>query len=66
MRYAFLLAMFAAAPAAAQLHGTVSSPDGALEGVVVSARKDGAPVTVSVVTDAAGRFATGWLWPRSR
>src|SRR5205823_13441840 len=57
MRYAFLLAMFAAAPAAAQLHGTVSSPDGALEGVVVSARKDGTAVTVSVVTDAAGRFA---------
>ena len=57
MRYAFLLAALAAAPAAAQLNGTISSPDGALEGVVVSARKDGSPVTVSVVTDAAGRFA---------
>ncbi|TMH40184.1 MAG: hypothetical protein E6H54_19685 [Betaproteobacteria bacterium] len=57
MRYLLLLATLAAAPAAAQLNGTISSPDGALEGVVVSARKDGAPVTVSVVTDASGRFA---------
>jgi hypothetical protein len=57
MRYAFLLATLAAAPAFAQLAGSVISPDGALEGVVVSARKDGSPVTVSVVTDAAGRFA---------
>ncbi|TMH23896.1 MAG: hypothetical protein E6H63_17640 [Betaproteobacteria bacterium] len=57
MRYLLLLATLAAAPAVAQLNGTISSPDGALEGVVVSARKDGAPVTVSVVTDASGRFA---------
>jgi len=57
MRHAFFLAALAAAPAFAQLNGTIGSPDGALEGVVVSVRKEGSPVTVSVVTDASGRFA---------
>src|ERR1051326_2405300 len=46
------------APADAALTGQVSSPDeGLMEGVVVSAKKDGATITVSVVTDAQGRFA---------
>jgi streptogramin lyase len=40
------------------LSGTVSSSqEGAMEGVVVSARKDGATITVSVVSDARGHFS---------
>ena len=40
------------------LTGQVSSAEeGTMEGVVVSAKKDGATITVSVVTDAQGRFA---------
>jgi streptogramin lyase len=56
----FLVAIAAgiAFPAFAQLNGRVLSPDGgALEGVVVSAKKAGSIVTVSVVSDAQGRFA---------
>src|SRR5205814_1161667 len=50
------------APAAAQastaLTGRVSSAEeGAMEGVVVSAKKAGSTVTVSVVSDDRGRFA---------
>ncbi len=50
------------APAAAQtstaLTGRVSSAEeGALEGVVVSAKKAGSTVTVSVVSDGQGRFS---------
>src|SRR3989454_10749535 len=50
------------APAAAQtstvLTGRVSSAEeGAMEGVVVSAKKAGSTVTVSVVSDAQGRFS---------
>jgi streptogramin lyase len=53
-----LLPLFGFAfPALAQLDGRVVSPDGALEGVVVSARKAGSPVTVSVVSGADGRFS---------
>src|SRR3989454_2711779 len=44
-------------PAFAQLDGRVVSPDGALEGVVVSARKAGSPVTISVVSGAEGRYS---------
>src|SRR6266581_3558197 len=47
-------------PAQAQtaLTGQVSSADEAtMEGVVVSARKDGSTISISVVTDAQGRFA---------
>ena len=45
----------AAAPA---LTGTVqSAAEGAMEGVVVSARKDGSTITVSVVTDKDGHFS---------
>ena len=47
-----------AALAADALAGTVrAASEGALEGVVVSARRDGATITTSVVTDASGRFA---------
>jgi len=46
-----------AAPAADALTGVVSSErEGAMEGVVVSARKAGSIVTVSVVTDATGHY----------
>jgi hypothetical protein len=46
-----------ALPAAAQFEGRIVSSDRALEGVVVSARKTGSPVTVSVVSNAEGRFS---------
>jgi len=46
------------AQSAAALTGQVTSAEeGAMEGVVVSARKDGSTISVSVVTDAMGRFA---------
>ena len=46
------------APADVALTGQVSSAEEDLmEGVVVSAKKDGSTITVSVVTDAQGRFA---------
>ena len=56
------LAALAPAPAAAQgsaaLAGRVSSvEEGAMEGVVVGARKAGSPVAISVVTDTDGRFS---------
>ena len=34
-----------------------SAEEGAMEGVVVSAKRDGSTITVSVVTDAQGRYA---------
>jgi virginiamycin B lyase len=53
----------AAAPAAAALTGTVSSPqEGLMEGVVVTAKRDGATISTSVITDAKGHFA----FPASR
>ena len=48
------------------LTGTVSSAaEGAMEGVLVSAQKDGSPITVTVVSDASGhfRFPDGRLSP---
>lgn len=55
-----LLAGFAAAHAqtpSANLTGRAASiAEGALEGVLVSARKDGSSTTHTVVSDAAGRF----------
>ena len=40
------------------LTGQVSSAEeGAMEGVVVSAKRDGSTISISVVTDAGGRFA---------
>jgi len=56
-RLALLSLLGFAFPAAAQFEGRIVSPDGALEGVVVSARKSGSPVTVSVVSSADGRFS---------
>src|SRR5438132_11637612 len=57
-------ACFALFTALAQAQGTValtgqvsSAEEGAMEGVVVSARKDGSTISISVVTDAQGRFA---------
>src|SRR5262249_50761395 len=43
---------------AAALTGQVSAPDGAaMEGVLVSAKKAGSNITVTVVSDAQGRFS---------
>src|SRR5262245_54541768 len=53
----------AQATATAAITGRVSSADaGAMEGVYVSAKMTGSPVTVSVMTDSAGRYT----FPRSR
>src|SRR5438132_6882763 len=63
------LALILSAPANAQvapLKGQVSSADeSAMEGVLVSAKRDGASVTVTVVTDKQGRysFPAGRLGP---
>ncbi len=57
--------LFAASQALAQtaLSGKVSSAgEPAMEGVVVSAKRDGSTITISVVTDAQGKFA----FPASR
>jgi streptogramin lyase len=57
---AALVLLAGAIPAQAQtaLTGQVSSAEeGMMEGVVVSARKDKSTITVSVVTDAQGRYA---------
>ena len=61
--FAVILFQATAQPAAAQnktaaLTGQVTSEaEGAMEGVVVSAKKDGSTVTVSVITDAQGRYS---------
>src|SRR3984957_9073939 len=48
----------AQAQSAAALTGQVSSAEeGNMEGVIVSARKDASNMTVSVVTNAQGRFS---------
>ena len=60
-----LATLLAAGGASAQtaLSGKVASQkEGAIEGVVVSAKRDGSTITISVVTDAQGRFA----FPASR
>ena len=47
-----------AGPATAAIAGQVSSKaEGAMEGVVVTAHKDGSIVSVSVITDAKGHYA---------
>ncbi len=53
------LPSFAAQDAdAVALTGVVSSPqEGLMEGVVVNARRDGANFTVSVVSDAHGKYS---------
>src|SRR5436305_1980897 len=55
-----LMSAFPAGDALAQaaLSGTVSSvEEGAMEGVLVSPRKEASPVTITVVTDEHGRFS---------
>src|SRR4029077_11197420 len=50
--------LHAQAQAPSALSGQVTSTEeGPMEGVVVSAKKDGSTISISVVTDAAGRFA---------
>src|SRR2546429_6820348 len=53
----FLLGCNFAFPAHAQLAGRVLAAEGPMEGVVVSARKAGSPVTLSVVSAADGRYS---------
>src|SRR5438128_10970455 len=62
LTFVAFLAGHGIAPAAAQtstaLTGRVSSAEeGAMEGVVVSAKKAGSTVTISVVSDDQGRFS---------
>src|SRR3954463_7262430 len=57
LRPMLAIVLLSAGCALAQLNGRIVSPDGALEGVVVSARKEGSPVSVSVVSNAAGEYA---------
>src|SRR3954470_24867073 len=46
------------AQSAAALTGQVTSPeDGAMEGVLVSAKKDGGTITITVVSDDKGNFS---------
>src|SRR5262245_18603069 len=48
----------ARAQSAVALSGQVTSAEeGAMEGVVVSAKRDGSTITISVVSDAQGRYA---------
>src|SRR3954466_9867241 len=55
---AFVIQGAAQAQPTAALAGQVSSAkEGAMEGVVVSARKDGATMTISVVTDNKGHYS---------
>ena len=63
-----LVALWSGPPVRAQatpaaISGRVSSADaGAMEGVYISAKMTGSPITVSVMTDSAGRYT----FPRSR
>ena len=61
-----LMLVLSASPATAQgagntaaaLAGQVASAEeGPMEGVIVSAKKDGSTVTVSVISDAQGRYS---------
>src|SRR4051812_6319406 len=60
---ALLLALAIGSPSAGAqdtqaLAGTVSSAEeGPMEGVIVSAKKDGSNITVSVITDEQGHYA---------
>src|SRR5258706_1019453 len=54
----FAFTALAQAQTTAALTGQVSSAEeGPMEGVVVSAKRDGSTISVSVVTDERGRFA---------
>src|SRR5262245_12528970 len=58
-----LLVAFSTAVSAQALTGTVSSAEeGAMEGVLVRAKKAGSTITVTVVSDAKGRYS----FPASR
>jgi virginiamycin B lyase len=46
-----------AQPASALTGQVTSAEEGPMEGVVVSAKKDGSTISISLVTNAAGRFA---------
>jgi streptogramin lyase len=60
---AFSAAVLLVAQSGPALTGIVSSPaEGAMEGVIVSAKRDGGTMTVSVLSDAQGRYA----FPASR
>src|SRR5262249_11610263 len=51
------LSVICGAAQASTLSGRVSSAaEGAMEGVLVSARRDGSPITVTVVSDREGRY----------
>src|SRR5882672_8340934 len=53
-----LFTAFAQGQTTVALTGQVgSAEEGAMEGVVVSAKRDGSTISISVVTDAQGRFA---------
>ena len=55
---AFLTNSPAAAQSAAALAGSVtSSEEGPMEGVIVSAKQDGSTITVSVLSNAQGRYS---------
>jgi hypothetical protein len=59
---AVLAAIFFAAPTSAQqlasLSGAVTSDkEGAMEGVIVTAKKDGSNISISVITDDKGKYA---------
>jgi streptogramin lyase len=57
MRVLILGLLFLSTAANAQLGGRVSSADeGAMEGVLISAKKPGSSVTVTVVSDREGRY----------
>src|SRR5271155_931273 len=47
---------FAETPSLALTGRVASAQEGAMEGVLVSARRDGSPLTVTVVTDQTGRY----------
>ena len=60
---AFSAAVLLVAQSGPALTGIVSSPaEGAMEGVIVSAKRAGGTMTVSVLSDAQGRYA----FPASR
>src|SRR2546423_9662157 len=53
-----LLAFFTGAAGAQSLSGKVtSSEEGAMEGVLVSAKREGSTITITVVSDAQGRYS---------
>src|ERR1043166_4432030 len=56
--FATILISTAAPAQNAALSGTVSSDEeGAMEGVLVSAKKAGSTITITVVSDRSGRFS---------